>query len=64
MIDYEKLANAFIDRACDVDGVYETIQLLLMLGVEEVELENELHFAKEDIKRAKEYAEEDEDLDF
>lgn len=53
MIDYEKLANAFIDRACDIDGICWTIKLLLTLGIEEEELENELHFSIEDIEDAK-----------
>lgn len=51
MINYKELADFFIDRECNANGITETIKLLLDYGYTEEEL-TELKFNKNDIERA------------
>ena len=51
MVDYKELANYFIDVMCSRVGVDETIEFLLLAGVDPVDMKDELNFDCADIAR-------------
>lgn len=48
-LDYEKLANFLIDDYVEMNGLSETIEMLLGTGLTADELINDLHFDAADV---------------